>query len=51
MLELRNVDDNNIREVVEKNLQNRKETLARQNSWSEFNFSKNKAVKLLKQGN
>jgi hypothetical protein len=49
MLELRNVNDNNIREVIVKNLQNRKEALDRQNSWSEFNFSKNNARKLLKQ--
>lgn len=50
MLELRDVDDNNIRGTIEKNLKHRKEVLDRQNSWSEFNFSKNKVRKLLKQG-
>ncbi len=51
MIELRSVDDNNIRGAIENNLNNRKETLDRQNSWGEFNFSKNKVRKLLKQGN
>jgi hypothetical protein len=51
MVELRNVDDNYIRGAIENNLKHRKEVLDRQNSWSEFNFSKNKMKKLLKQGN
>lgn len=51
MLELRNSDDSNKRMIVEDNLKYRKQALERHNSWSEFNFSKNKVRNILKQGN
>lgn len=47
MLELKDVQDNQVRDIVNKNLENKKEALAREKYWSEFNFSKDKARKLL----
>jgi hypothetical protein len=47
MLQLKDVQDNQVRDIVNKNLESRKEVLAREKHWSEFNFSKDKARKLL----
>ena len=50
LLELRDKSDNQIKMVIDENLKYRKEVLNKQNSWTEFNFSKNKTRKLLNQG-
>jgi ABC-type multidrug transport system fused ATPase/permease subunit len=47
MLEIRNSDNNDIRTIIEKNLERKKEVLERHNSWTEFNFSKSKVRGLL----
>ncbi|GFZ30221.1 hypothetical protein CSC2_07470 [Clostridium zeae] len=51
LIELRDKGDNNIKTIINANLKYRKETLDREKSWSEFNFSKNSARKILNQGN
>lgn len=47
LIELRDNSDNNIKMVIDENLKHRKEVLDKQNSWTEFNFSKNRTRKLL----
>ena len=47
MLQLKNIPENEIKRIINENLQHRKENLDRQNHWSEFNFSRNKVKKLL----
>ncbi len=51
ILELKDTNDSNIKMIIDNDLKRRGEALERQNSWSEFNFSKNKIRKLLNQGN
>ena len=51
LLELRDKGDTNIQTVIDDNLKYRKEVLDKENSWAEFNFSKNRVRKLLSQGN
>lgn len=50
MIELRGKSDSNIKMIIDKNLKYRKEVLDKENSWTEFNFSKNRTRKLLNQG-
>jgi len=50
LIELRDKSDSNIKMVIDENLKYRKEVLDKQNSWGEFNFSKNRTRKLLNQG-
>ncbi|MBU3146938.1 DUF4153 domain-containing protein [Clostridium sp. CF012] len=50
LIELRDKSDSNIKIVIDKNLKYRKEVLDKENSWTEFNFSKNRTRKLLNQG-
>ena len=50
LLELRDKVDSNAKLAIEDNLKYRKEVLDKQNSWTEFNFSKNRTRKLLNQG-
>jgi hypothetical protein len=50
LIELRDKSDSKIELVIDENLKYRKKVLAKENSWTEFNFSKNKARKLLNQG-
>lgn len=47
ILELQTSKDFNVKEAVNYNIKYRKDTLTRQNSWTEFNFSRNKAKELL----
>lgn len=49
LIQLRDKSDNHIKMVIDKNLKYRKEVLDKQNSWTEFNFSKNRIRKLLNQ--
>ena len=51
LIELRDKSDRNIKMIIDENLKYRKEVLDKENSWTEFNFSKNKTRKLLNQGN
>ncbi|MEQ8156098.1 MAG: DUF4173 domain-containing protein, partial [Clostridiaceae bacterium] len=51
LLELRETNDSHIKMVIDDNLEHRKEVLDNENSWTEFNFSKNRVGKLLNQGN
>lgn len=51
LVELKDKSSNNIKMIIDENLKYRKEILDKQNSWTEFNFSKNRARKLLNQGN
>jgi hypothetical protein len=48
LIELRKVDDSKIREAIDEKLINKKAELDRQKYWSEFNFSRSRAYKLLK---
>jgi hypothetical protein len=48
LLELKDNSDSNIKVVINDNLKYRKEMLNNQNSWTEFNFSKNRVRKLIK---
>ena len=50
LIELRDKSDSNIKMVIDKNLKYRKEVLDKENSWAEFNFSKNRTKKLLNHG-
>ena len=50
LIELRDKSDSSIKMVIDENLKYRKEVLDKQNSWAEFNFSKNRTRKLLNQG-
>lgn len=50
LIELRDKNNNSIRAVIDENLKLRKQVLNKKQSWTEFNFSKNKAKKLLNQG-
>lgn len=50
LIELRDKSNSNIKMVIDKNLKYRKEVLDSENSWTEFNFSKNRTRKLLNQG-
>lgn len=50
LIELRDKSDSHIKMVIDENLKYKKEVLDKQNSWTEFNFSKNKTRKLLNQG-
>lgn len=47
LIELRDNSDSEIKIIINDNLQHRKEILNNQNSWTEFNFSKNRIRKLL----
>lgn len=47
LIELRDNSDSEIKIIINDNLQRRKEILNNQNSWTEFNFSKNRIRKLL----
>jgi hypothetical protein len=47
LLELRDNSDEQIRKVIDNNLEYRKKVLYKENSWTEFNFSKNRVGKLL----
>lgn len=51
LLELRDNSDSHIKKVIDENLEYRKEVLHNENSWTEFNFSKNRVRKLLNLGN
>ena len=48
LLELKDNSDNDIKIVINDNLKYRKEMLNKHNSWTEFNFSKNRVRKLIK---
>lgn len=48
LIELRKVNDTEIREAINEELKNRRIELNKLKHWSEFNFSRNKADKLLK---
>jgi hypothetical protein len=48
LIEARDKGDNIIKNIINGNLKYRREALDREKSWSEFNFSKNKAKELLK---
>jgi hypothetical protein len=50
LIELRDNSDSSIKVVIDENLKYRKEVLDKENSWAEFNFSKNRTRKLLNQG-
>jgi hypothetical protein len=50
LLELRDIKDSEIKMAIDANLKHRKEVLDKQNSWTEFNFSKSRVRKLLNQG-
>jgi preprotein translocase subunit SecG len=50
LIELRDKEGSSIKVVIDENLKYRKEVLHKENSWAEFNFSKNRARKLLNQG-
>jgi hypothetical protein len=50
LLQLRDNSESDIKEIINENLKYRKEVLNEENSWTEFNFSKNRARKLLNQG-
>lgn len=50
LIELRDNSDSKVKTIIDENLKFRKEVLNKQNSWTEFNFSKNKVRKLLNQG-
>lgn len=50
LIKLRDKSDSHVKMVIDKNLKYRKEVLDKQNSWTEFNFSKNRTRKLLNQG-
>lgn len=47
LLQLKDNSSSDIKEVIDENLKYRKEVLAKENSWTEFNLSKNRAKKLL----
>ncbi|MHC1683043.1 MAG: DUF4153 domain-containing protein [Clostridiaceae bacterium] len=49
LIELRDNSDSEVKTIIDENLKYRKEVLNKQNSWTEFNFSKNKIRKLLNQ--
>ncbi|GIM28357.1 hypothetical protein CPJCM30710_10230 [Clostridium polyendosporum] len=51
LLEMREINDRHIKKVIDDNLEYRKEVLDNENSWTEFNFSKNRVRKLLNRGN
>lgn len=51
LIELRDDSDSKIELIIDENLKNRKKVLHNENSWAEFNFSKNRARNLLNQGN
>jgi hypothetical protein len=50
LLQLRDNSESDIKEIINENLKYRKEVLNEENSWTEFNFSKNRVRKLLNQG-
>jgi hypothetical protein len=50
LLQLRDNSESDIKEIIDENLKYRKEVLNEENSWTEFNFSKNRVRKLLNQG-
>lgn len=50
LIELRDKSDSHTKKVIDENLKYRKKVLDKQNSWTEFNFSKNRTRKLLNQG-
>lgn len=51
LIELRDKSDDNTKAIIDENLKHRKEVLARDNSWTEFNLSRNKIEKILNQVN
>ncbi|MFL0194470.1 DUF4153 domain-containing protein [Clostridium sp. WILCCON 0269] len=50
LIEVRDKSNSHIKMIIDKNLKYRKKVLDKQNSWTEFNFSKNRIRKLLNQG-
>lgn len=50
LIEVRDKSDTDIKMIIDENLKYKKEMLDKQNSWTEFNFSKNRTRKLLNQG-
>lgn len=51
LIELKDNSDSNIKMIIDDNLKHRKQVLDKEQSWTEFNFSKNKVKKLINQEN